>query len=153
MNTTDENHRSQHDNFAGDDAAAIAWLHYETYDLWAARKIYPGIPFKILAEHDQKLTTHLADFLRMSPAERPAYMKAIHEDGGQREAVVFLVLAIFAACRDEEDEPDRTRIPEFEYQWPFDLFLGLKIDDGHWIDEYPEHEREEILKGSARVRG
>ena len=89
----------------------------------------------------------------MSPAERPAYIKAIHDDLGQREAVVFLVLAIFAACRDEENEPDRARILEFEYQWPFDLFLGLKIDDGHWIDEYPKHEREEILNASARVRG
>ena len=150
MNTTDEKPRSQHDNLAGDDAAAIAWLLYELYDLREARSIYQRIPFRILAEHDQKLTTHLADFLHLSPADRPAYIKAIHDDIGQREAVVFLVRAIRAAGRDDEDEPDRARFIEIDYQWPFDLFLGLMLDDGHWLDDYPEHEREAILNRTEK---
>ena len=145
----DEKPRSQQDDLAGDDVASIAWLLYETYDLYEARKIYQGIPFTILAEHDQKLTPHLADFLRLSPAERPAYVKAIHDDIGQREAVVFLVLAIHAARCPDEDRSEPPRFIEYEYQWPFDEFLGLMIDDGHWIDEYPESEREAFLNRTA----
>ena len=106
----DEKPRSQQDDLAGDDVASIAWLLYETYDLLEARAIYQRIPFTILAEHDRKLAPHLAEFLRLSPAERPAYVKAIHDDIGQREAVVFLVLAIRAAqCPDD----DRSEPPRF----------------------------------------
>lgn len=152
MNTTDEKPRSQHEDLAGD-AAAIAWLLYETYDLREAREIYQRIPFRILAEHGQKLTTDLAEFLRLSPAEWPAYIKAIHEDIGQRETIVFLVLAIRASSSGYADGPDQPRYLEIEYQWPFDLFLGLMIDDGHWLDDYPEHEREAILNGTAEQCG
>jgi len=153
MNTTDVEPRTQRGDLAGDDAAAIAWLLYEMYDLWEARAIYQRIPCTILAEHEQKLKTHLADFLHLSPAERPAYIKAIHEDVGQREAVVFLVLAIRAAGGDYEGGPDQARLIEIEYQWPFDLFLGLMLDDGHWLDEYSEHDREAILKRTPTSHG
>ena len=149
----DEIPRSQQDDLAGDDVASIAWLLYETYDLYEARKIYQGIPFTILAEHDRKLTPHLAEFLRLSPAKRPAYVKAIHDDIGQREAVVFLVLAIRAAGRTDEDPSDQSRLMAIDYEWPVDLYLALMIDDGHWIDEYPEAEREALLNGTATSNG
>ena len=149
MNTTDEKPRPQQDDLAGDDVASIGWLFHEMYDLWEARAIYQRIPFRILAEHDQKLTADLAEFLFLAPAERPAYVKAIHDDIGHREAVVFLVLAIHSARCIDEEPPDQPRMIEIEYQWPYDLFLGLMIDDGHWLDEYPEHEREAILNGTA----
>ena len=153
MNTMDEKPRSQQDDLAGDDVASIAWLLYETYDLLEARAIYQRIPFTILAEHDRKLTTDLAEFQRLSPAERPAYIKAIHDNVGQREAVLFLVLAIRAARCPDEDRSEPPRLIEYEYQWPFDEFLGLMIDDGHWIDEYPEAEREALLNGTATSNG
>lgn len=153
MHTTDEEPKSQQDDLAGDDTAAIAWLLYEMYDLREARAIYQGIPCRILAEHDRKLSPHLAEFLRLTPAERPAYVKAIHQELGQREAVVFLVLAIHAAGRDDKEGPDRSQFIEIDYQWPFDLFLGLMLDDGHWLDEYPEHEREALLNGTAKPDG
>jgi len=149
----DEKPRSQQDDLAGDDVASIAWLLYETYDLYEARKIYQGIPFTILAEHDRKLTTDLAEFQRLSPAERPAYIKAIHDNVGQREAVVFLVLAIRAARCVDEEPLGQSRMIEIEYQWPYDLFLGLMIDDGHWLDDYPEAEREALLNGTATSNG
>lgn len=72
---------------------------------------------------------------------------------GQREAVVFLVLAIRAVGRTDEDRSESGRFIEYDYQWPFDLFLSLMIDDGHWLDEYPEHERQAILNGTARSNG
>jgi len=149
----DEKPWSQQDDLAGDDVASIAWLLYETYDLLEARAIYQRIPRTILAEHDQKLTPHMAEFLRLSPAERPAYIKAIHDDIGQREAVVFLVLAIRAAGRTDEDPSDQPRLMAIDYEWPIDLYLALMIDDGHWLDDYPEAEREALLNGTATSNG
>ena len=66
---------------------------------------------------------------------------------------MFLVLAIRAARCVDEEPLGQSRMKEIEYQWPYYLFLGLMIDDGHWLDDYPEAEREALLNGTATSNG
>ncbi|MBK6616247.1 hypothetical protein [Ottowia sp.] len=146
------------------DAMAIAFLLNEDVGAARARGLYEQVPREEVLAYEQKVSEQIEDFIKRSESQRPSVLRKFPNDTTK---TTFLVLAILGCLRAKtvmelRDNYRMTLAPGsgnrvttaamyafaeqlrsiFEYEWPFEAFDGMGIDDGE--DDEP---------GGGRVPG